>query len=97
MTKLFRAEYGKLKPTEVEAEHPSYPHHDADGVAIYKNTHFEDLGMAWRQLLSEADAAEQLSARSVLEQRSALEHAEKDLVTAATYRFQLQESFRRGA
>lgn len=63
--KMWRADIQLWQPIEVECPHGLYPHKDADGVAIYINTHFKTKTEALNKLLGEAEAWVSISERDL--------------------------------
>jgi hypothetical protein len=100
MTKMYKVAYGSPYPVEVEAEIPSYPNRDSAGDTIYINTHFLDLGEAWKKHLAEHRAGLSLDSDRVVQLRSELLQQEHRLVeTAIVYNAALRayEKFLEGA
>lgn len=82
---LYRTD--KTTVTAVECQQPSWPHLDADGQAIYFNTHFTDEAAAWQQVLSEAEAAMNNALDRVARLQHELQQAEQAaLQRAAEYK-----------
>lgn len=85
MAKMFKVVYGSASPVEVEAEIPKYPHRDANGDAIYMNTHFLNAEDAWEQHVAEHRAALSLSAMRVADLRDELSKQERELCDAGLF------------
>src|ERR1700677_2767321 len=68
MVKLYKVKYGQPAPVEVEAdEGSSWPHSDADGETIFRNTHFRKIEDAWTQHLAEHRAGLNLASAKLVQ------------------------------
>ena len=77
---MYRVDSKCSAPVPVECPKPTYPNRDADGEAIYINTHFASIGEAWERLQAEVDAGVSLGCCRVNELRRQLAEMEKRLV-----------------
>lgn len=90
---LWRIEHGIAFPIETRAKSSTHPNRDAAGLTIYTNTHFTSRAEAWKGLLAEVRAAEQLSLRSVKETEKNLEMARAVLLEHSRVGIETRENF----
>lgn len=92
--KLHRVDYGTPHPVEVEAENPTYPNEDNDGLTIYENTHFADREKAWAYLLREVQAGAALRLRCLKQAERDMEKARTEFIDAARIAVETSEAWK---
>lgn len=81
--KMWRAKDGMTKPKLVECPDGLYPANDADGIAIFVNTHFETEDEAWRSIESSVLAHVALAGNFVNRAKQQLKEAQEEAAEAA--------------
>lgn len=92
---MFRADDMSLTPVRVECPNGLWPAHDADGIQIYSNTHFELESDAWRRIYDNAKAWVSMAGRSVTQAEASLIEARIEAGEAAKRFLQVTENMRR--
>lgn len=80
---MFRADDASLTAVKVECPNGLWPAHDADGIQIYSNTHFELESDAWKRIYDNAKARVSLAGRSVINAENSLIEARAESGEAA--------------
>ena len=85
--KLWKARGGDEDPGIIEVECPKgrYPACDADGETIFDNTHFDTEAEAWERLAGDAAAGLSMTTGHVVDLRTRLAKAEREVVDAAVF------------
>ena len=80
---MWRADKTKLEPVKVECPDGLYPHSDANGEKIFKNTHFETEEEAWAQLRGEVLARVAMAGAQIAQAEFELQKRKDDAANAA--------------
>jgi len=67
------------QPVPVECETPGYPHRDAGGEVMYRNTHFPTEAEAWARVMDLSESRQILAVDKVEHLRTKLQRALDEL------------------